>query len=60
MKTIRYHIRRIRLLKQNGHTEVLKTINCDLYVTDLEQFREQLKLEHNANRVHLNFSEIRD
>lgn len=54
----KYHIIRIRLLKQNGHTKVVKTMECDITVTDIEAYREQLKQEHNCNRVHLNYCEI--
>jgi hypothetical protein len=56
---MKYYINRIRLLKQNGHTEVLKTIVCEVHVSDLEAYREKLKAEHGVNRVHFNYTEVK-
>jgi hypothetical protein len=48
------------LIKQNGHFEVLDNKTCDIFVTDLEGYRTQLKQQHDCNRVHMDYERIED
>ena len=53
----KYHILRIRVIKQNGHFEVVSNMACDIFVTDLEKYRLHLRQEHNCSHVHLTYEE---
>jgi hypothetical protein len=53
----KYHILRIRVIKQNGHFEVVSNMACDIFVTDLEKYRLHLKHQHDCSHVHLTYEE---
>jgi hypothetical protein len=55
---IHYNIHRIRVIKKNGHFELLKTLNCNIVVTDLKAYREQLILEYECTNVHFDYTAV--